>query len=139
MQQICIASFNSGDIIRPLLRHDTFPILQYANDTLLLLHRFMDQARKIIEILDAFATFLGIAINYHKSTFIPLNIEISMAAELSDILNWPISSMHYSYLGLPLSILKIPLHLMQPIIDKIDRRLSGWMPALLKWEADCKW
>ena len=42
-----------------------------------------------------------------------------------------LSSLPCNYLGLPLSTSKIPHSLLQPIIDKIDRRLAGWIPRLL--------
>jgi hypothetical protein len=47
------------------------------------------------------------------------------------ILGCPISSLACTYLGLPLSMKKISRTHLQPVIQRIDSRLPGWMPRML--------
>lgn len=51
-----------------------FPIVQYADDTLLFMEACPKQLLKLKEILHIFAMSTGLRVNYAKSTMIPLNI-----------------------------------------------------------------
>ena len=44
------------------------PVLQYADDTLIVLRADTGSARKLKEILDSFSAATGLKINYNKST-----------------------------------------------------------------------
>jgi hypothetical protein len=67
-----------------------------------------DQARLLKEILDAFSATTGLAINYIKSTFVPINLDDDEQSSVSNILGFPIASFPQTYLGLPLSDSKLP-------------------------------
>lgn len=110
------------------------PILQYADDTLILLKGTVQQVIVLKEILDTFACFLGLKINYHKSTLIPIHMSNEDTNTATNTLQCPISSLLCNYLSIPLATSKIPHRPLQPIIDKVDRRLAGWIPSLLSWE-----
>lgn len=112
---------------------ETTPILQYADDTLILLKGTAQQALILKELLDSFAIFSGLKINYHKSTLVPIHMSQQDATLAATALQCPLSSLPCNYLGLPLSTNKIPHSLLQPIIDRINRKLAGWMPGLLSW------
>jgi hypothetical protein len=54
-----------------------YPILQYADDTLLILPADPTQLCNLKEILLKFTKSIGLKVNYHKSSMIPINISLS--------------------------------------------------------------
>uniref|UniRef100_A0A0A8XZ47 Reverse transcriptase domain-containing protein n=1 Tax=Arundo donax TaxID=35708 RepID=A0A0A8XZ47_ARUDO len=50
------------------------PVLQYADDTLVILKGELTQIRHLKTILSQFSTATGLQINYSKSTFLPMHI-----------------------------------------------------------------
>lgn len=115
-----------GALNHPIFRDQPCPVLQYADDTLIVLEGNGSQARLLKEILDAFANFLGLHINFTKSTFVPINLSDEEEAEISDILECPVATFPQTYLGLPLSDSKLPKAAFLPLISKIDRRLASF-------------
>jgi hypothetical protein len=83
------------------------------------------------KVLDDFADATGLAINFHKSCFIPMNVDPASAASMAAQLGCPISTFPQPYLGLPLSPTKLPVAAYAPLIQSFDRRLSGWRAQLL--------
>ena len=79
-----------------------YPIVQYADDTILLMPACPQQAMIIEDILTKYAQSIGLKINFHKSTLIPINLEADLAAQLAAIFECTIGSMPFTYLGLPL-------------------------------------
>jgi hypothetical protein len=66
-------------------------VIQYANDTLIIIQGCPDQATLLKEILDAFSASTGLTINYHKSTSVPLNLNNEEQTLISSILGCPIA------------------------------------------------
>jgi hypothetical protein len=57
------------------LPHDhDFPILQYADDTLIFLEGCARQLFFLKAILNSFAESIGLKVNYAKSMMVPINI-----------------------------------------------------------------
>ena len=105
--------------------------MQYADDTLIILHGELAQLLLLKEILSAFSEFSGLHINFEKSTFIPMNIDPSVAAAMATALGCPISSFPQPYLGLPLTTTKVKLADLQPLLDRFDKYFAGWRGSLL--------
>jgi hypothetical protein len=80
---------------------------------------------------DDFTASTGLAINFHKSTFIPIHIEAGEAAALSYILECPIASFPKSYLGLSLSCKKLPPAALDCLVVRVERYILGWRVHLL--------
>jgi hypothetical protein len=51
-----------------------FPIIQYADDTIVVLPADVDQLRVFKGILEQYAAFTVLRVNYHKSSLIPINL-----------------------------------------------------------------
>jgi hypothetical protein len=77
-------------------------------------------------ILDDFTAATGLAINFHKSTSVPIKMSSAEAAQAAENFGCAVSSFPQTYLGLPLSTHKLRLANFAPIILKSDMRLSGW-------------
>jgi hypothetical protein len=59
-----------GGIQLPIDTVDTdFPIIQYADDTLLILPAELDQVLALKDVLQTFSLSTGLHINYHKSSY----------------------------------------------------------------------
>ena len=52
-----------------------FPVLQYADDTLLHIQGNVEQARIVEGILELFSLYTGLQVNFNKSTFVPVCID----------------------------------------------------------------
>jgi hypothetical protein len=51
-----------------------FPIIQYADDTLLILPAELDQIVALKNTLHDFSLSTGLRVNFHKSSMIPINM-----------------------------------------------------------------
>jgi hypothetical protein len=131
LQQMVRKAYGNGLLLHPLENGAPLPVLQYADDTLLILHGTLEQATMVKTLLDAFARFSGLKINFQKSTFVPLHMAQQDTEAIVDILGCTISSLPCTYLGLPLSMCKISRANLHPVIQRIDRRLPGWIPRML--------
>lgn len=59
-----------------------FPIVQYADDTLIILPGFAAQLFILKSLLRSFADSTGLHVNYDKSFLVPINMEEDRAAHL---------------------------------------------------------
>jgi hypothetical protein len=120
-----------GSLLHPLSPDVPCPVLQYANDTLILCKASPRTAACLKQILEDFASATGLAINFRKSYFVPMHISPLDAAIMATSLGCPISSFPHPYLGLPISPTKLPASAFAPSISSFDRRLSSWRANLL--------
>jgi hypothetical protein len=131
LQQLIILACRDGRLAHPLLDDTPCPVLQYADDTLIIVRATPTAAQNLKEILDNFALATGLSINFDKTTLVPMNVPTNLAASIATTLGTHISSFPQTYLGLPLSATKLPPSAFQPIIDNCDRYLAGWRATLL--------
>jgi hypothetical protein len=135
-----------ADVLQRLVRRDDTlqhplvdgmpcPVLQYADDTLIILRADGAAARRLKLILDQFGDATGLKINYHKSTLVPMHTDGAVLAEIQAALQCRVEGFPQTYLGLPLSADKLRLANFAPLIAKVDRYLSGWRALLLSLEA----
>jgi hypothetical protein len=106
-------------------------MLQYADDTLIILRAEPAAARRLKEVLDLFSLATGLQINFHKSTVVPIHVLPQDLAAITDALGCRVEGFPQTYLGLPLSAEKLTLADFAPLIAKIDKYLSGWRAILL--------
>lgn len=64
----------SGLIIHPIAENTACPVLQYADDTLLLIRGELTDAQSLRNLLDQFASATGLQINYTKSRAVPIHM-----------------------------------------------------------------
>ncbi|EEE53117.1 hypothetical protein OsJ_35899 [Oryza sativa Japonica Group] len=74
LQKMIQRAYSTVVLIHPLDIEGESPTQQYADDTLILIKGDADQATTLKEILDSFASFSGLQINYHKSTLVPIHL-----------------------------------------------------------------
>jgi hypothetical protein len=74
-------------------------------------------------------------INYHKRELVPLNLSEEQVHLASHIFSCPIGSFPIKYLGVPLHFDKLKREDLQPLIDKIMKKIASWRGKLLSQAA----
>ena len=105
--------------------------LQYADDTLLFLKNDIQQARHFKFLLAFFEHLSGMKINYHKSDLMTLNLDEDEQNSLAKLFCCNIGSFPIKYLGVPLHYTKLKREHIQPVVDKLIKRIAGWKGRLL--------
>jgi hypothetical protein len=73
-----------GSISLPIKTNDpNFPIIQYADDTLLILPANLDQLLVLKKALQNFSLSTGLKVNYQKSSLVPINVPDDNVAQLA--------------------------------------------------------
>jgi hypothetical protein len=129
LQQMIKANFST--VRHPLVDDCPCPVLQYADDTLVLIRGDPEDVQCLKAILDSFALPTGLKINYAKTTVVPIHLDESKADQCISILGCKREAFPQMYLGLPLSMNKLQNAAFTPYIAKADRYLVGWQAALL--------
>lgn len=132
LQAIISRQHQLGNLSLPIPRDGPFSIIQYADDTILVLPAEEKQLTHLKEILHLYASSTGLKINFHKSNLVPINIEADRAKELADIFGCAVASMPFTYLGLPLGTTHPSVTDFLPLVDRIERRMSS-TTALLSY------
>jgi hypothetical protein len=83
------------------------------------------------QLLGLFAEATGLRINYNKSTAVPVHMDNSNTQQCISLLGYKLEGFPKVYLGLPISVHKLPVSAFNSYIDKADRYLAGWQAALL--------
>ena len=104
LQRMCCKLFQDGSLLHPLGSDSFFPVLQYADDMLILFQGTTQQAAVVKSALTTFSAFSGLTINFHKSTLVPVAAETITASAIAQILGCPVSSFPCNYLGLALEL-----------------------------------
>jgi hypothetical protein len=117
----------SGHIQRPLSLHcsSDYPIVPYADDTLVIMPADISQLLHLKELLHTFGNATGLKVNYEKSNLIPINIPDDCVSQYTSALNCQLGNLPFLYLGLPLSNTKPRKEYFMPLIMCIQRRLPS--------------
>jgi hypothetical protein len=108
LQSIINKAKQQGLLQLPLTENcgQDFPIVQYADDTLLILEACPRQLFFLRAVLNSFATSTGLKVNYLKSSMYPINVCPARLEILARTLNCQTGSMPFTYLGVPLGLSK---------------------------------
>ena len=79
----------------------------------------------IILALLCFQAFTGLKVNVGKSEIIPVG-EVGNIDDLASILNCRVGSLPMKYLGMPLGTPFKTASIWNPILEKMEKKLSGW-------------
>ena len=102
-----------------------FPIVQYADDTLMLLQADARQLFFLKSLLHSFSISTGLQVNYRKSHMYSINISQDKLALLANTFGCDVGSMPFTYLGLPMGTTKPRMEDLTPMMDRVERRLSA--------------
>lgn len=117
--------------VRHPIADEPCPVMQYTEDTLLLVRAATEDILHLRAILDMFTSATGLRINFSKSTVVPMNVPAPRLRRLLRVLQCQEASFPQVYLGLPLSNFKLNMSAFTPLIAIVDKRLAGWKALLL--------
>jgi hypothetical protein len=106
--------------------------LQYADDTLLFSSCDPKYLRNLKCVLMLFERVSGMKINFHKSELISMNFEEEYIHNAAHILSCPLP---VKYLGIPLYFDRLKREDVQPLLDKLIKRMTGWRGSLLAYSS----
>jgi hypothetical protein len=119
-------------VLHPLIPDAPCPVLQYADDTLVVTKADVASNERLKNILDSFATATGLKINFGKSSVVPLHADARALVRCLDILiRCKQEAFPHNYLDLPLLPDKVRIAALLPSIGRADRYLAGWKATLL--------
>jgi len=109
----------------PLPNRDTyhFPIIQYADDTLIVMKACSRQLWTLKALLHTFGESTGLKVNYNKSVMVPINTSQDKLDHLARPFNCATGSLPFTYQGLPLSLTKPKVIDFSPLVSRCERRL----------------
>jgi hypothetical protein len=116
---------DSGILSLPLDLHHTndFPIVQYADDTLLIMQASARQLLTLKGLLQSFGESTGLKVNYSKSLMVPINLSDQKLEHLARTFDCNKGDLPFTYLGLPLGLTKPKIVDFSPLVSKCERRL----------------
>jgi hypothetical protein len=119
--------FCKADYLRHLQqlgRHDIrFRASLYADDVVAFFSLVELDLRVVKGVMALFEGASGLAANLSKSHVYPINFSDEQISLVCSILSCSIAEFPCTYLGVPLSIKRIPKAAFQPLVDKVARRL----------------
>ena len=98
--------------------------LLFADDTILFCDASRDQLPSIRLVLSCFQAFTGLKINVGKSEIVPVG-EVNNLDALANILQCRVGSLPMKYLGMPLGTSFKTASIWNPILEKMEKMLSG--------------
>jgi hypothetical protein len=127
LQTVVNKAWHSGVLKHPISDsfQDDYPIVQYADDTLLILPGDARNLFNLKGLLRSFSDSTGLHVNVAKSFLVPINMSNARATQLANTFGCQVGSMPFTYLGLPLGTTKPTLIEFTPLLTRIERRLSG--------------
>jgi hypothetical protein len=102
---------------------DDFPIIQYANDTLLIMEACPRLLIALRAIINTFVDSTGLKVNYSKSNMFPINVSQERLVHLAATFNCQVGVFPFTYLGLSLSMNKPIVQDCIPLVTRVERRL----------------
>ena len=116
----------NGLLQLPLPTSDSnYPVIQYADDTIAVLPASVSQAQVLKSILVDYATSVGLKINFHKSTLVPINSDPVLAGEIAAIFGFSIGNMSFTYLGLPMGTTRPSVTDLMPLVTSVQRKVPA--------------
>jgi len=107
--------------------------LQYADDTLLFLENNSEKASTLKWLLVCFEQMSGMKINCDKSDLLTVGLDKDQANEFARLFCCKRCDFPIKYLGVPLHFNKLTRKDLQPVVDKIIKRIAGWRGRLLSY------
>ena len=109
----------------PHLVEDGLSILQYADDTILLMDHDLDKARNLKLLLCAFEELSGLKINFHKSELFCFGKAAELAPEYADIFGCQLGQFPIRYLGIPIHYRCLTIAEWRHVEERLEKCLAS--------------
>lgn len=110
---------------------DSILAFQYADDTAVITKADLTSLVSLKLIIRLFASISGLKVNFGKSIFVPLNVSQEDMPWVQAVIGCTRSDFPVQYLGVPLTTKSPTRALFMPLIEKVERKLSGWKGKLI--------
>jgi hypothetical protein len=127
LQSIVNKAFQANILKHPLSKDfgQDYPIVQYADDTLVILPADAVRLWTLKSLICSFADSTGLKVNYNKSFLVPVNVENEKATHLARTIGYQVAEMPFTYLGLPFGTTRPAVEDFLPFLNRIERRMLG--------------
>ena len=98
----------------------------FADDAAIFVNPVSEEVAVVENILDGFGVASGLLTNIEKSAVYPVSCEGLDLQLIMQSFQCPVKAFPCTYLGLPLSLRPLRRIEIQPLIDKIGKRLALW-------------
>jgi len=109
----------------PMQTNTDFPIIQYADDTLIVLEGDTRQLMFLKSVINTFSEATGLKVNLKKSMMLPINVSDQKLDFLANTFGCSKGTFPFTYLGLPLGLTKPLIHDYMPLLNKCEARLGS--------------
>lgn len=109
----------------PIQSNPDFPVVQYADDTLVFMEGDPCQLLFLKSVLNSFADATGLKVNYRKSMMLLINMTDQRMDHLARTFGCSKGTFPFTCLGLPLGITKPRVQDHLPLVNKCERRLAS--------------
>jgi hypothetical protein len=104
---------------------EDFPIVQYADDTLLIMRADAQELFFLRALLNSFTEATSLKVNFSKSQMLPINVSSEQLEILARTFGCSVGTLPFTYLGLPMGTTKPRFEDLTPMMDRVERKLSG--------------
>jgi len=115
----------------PNLVEDGLSILQYVDDTILLMEDDLEEARNLKLVLAAFEKLLGLKINFPKSELFCFGAAKSRVEDYKRIFGCLEGSFPFKYLGFPMHYRKLSNRHWSSTEERFQKKLCSWKEKFL--------
>jgi hypothetical protein len=120
------------EYLQPLsVRQLKHRILLYADNAVIFLRPDPADISLVLDILNLFGKASGLQTNIQKSSVVPIRCDEQSLIAPKELLPCEFVDFPCKYLGLPLSIKKLPKSHFQSIVDRMASMLPGWKAELM--------
>ena len=99
--------------------------LLFADNTILFCDASREQLLSTRLVLSCFQAFTGLKVNVRKSEIVPVG-EVNNLDALAYILQRRVGSLPMKYLGMPMGTSFKTTSIWNPVLEKMEKKLSGW-------------
>lgn len=124
-------ALEAGVLRKLTARHIASSVSLYADDVAIFCHPDASELRAVRALLLAFGEAFGLHTNMAKSSTTPIQCTQEEIAVVTSELACPVTTFPLLYLGLPLSVRKVSASALQPLVDRMAKKLSTWRASML--------
>jgi hypothetical protein len=126
LQSVVNDLVEKGALHRPIETNDLdFPIIQYADDTLLIVPADEREILVLKDTLLKISKSTGLKINFDKSQMLPINVAPDDLNHLAGVFGCQVGRMPFTYMGLPLGTTRPSITVLSPLVCRLERKLSA--------------
>ena len=103
---------------------DGFSILQYADDTIIIIDHDLEQAKNLKLLLCTFEQLSGLKINFHKSEIFCYGVAKEMQDIYTDLFGCNAEQYPFRYLGIPMHHRKLLNSEWRKVEEHFEKKLS---------------